>query len=673
MKNPFATEKSYSFTHLIVWAILLLTACQGLDRSGPDSHLFYPDSKPRTRWWWFATEITPESVKHQLDWLKEKGFGGVEIAWVYPLYRYQDAYFKRWNKRFYAKDSTAQEWLSPEWQNIMVYTKKYADSIGMSCDFGLGSSWPEGASYLSKEDGTQIYGDTTFEQLLTFTWEYPVNGRVLNHLDSNAFDRFVTPFAEGIAPALAGNPSALFSDSWEIKLNATNKIWTPGFEDAFQKRFGYDIIPFMEDSLDNFPDVRYDYMQLLSDYVINQFYRPYTNRSHALGAFSRGQCLASPTDIMETYSFVDVPETEAMLNNPNYARIVSSSASLAGKKEISCETFTCPYGFPNTNLREEQTADLKMIADALFVQGVNQIFWHGTPYNGVGSDSVDFLATVYVGPNGSLTDELKPFNAYMQKVSQYMKKGRTYSDVAVYIPYEDGVMAGPYPREKQRVWVWGQYEMRYLYPPEELEGYHPLWINRSFLQQARYEKGILHCGDAEFSSLYIDVDYLDSEALSAILDLARDGLPICLKKTPQEPGHTKSGDYAQRLEALSALPNVKSSFAETHPSPPLVTGDSLPDYWGRVTDEELYLFFAHPFCEGLKYPLTSGDSFTDSTFTRDVVVQIFEEEIPLSLAFKPYQSLMYRIDKRGKVETVDIEFVPKDPVIKERSKERMYF
>ena len=87
----------------------------------------------------------------------------------------------------------------------------------------------------------------------------------------------------------------------------------------------------------------------------------------------------------------------------------------------------------------------------------------------------------------------------------------------------------------------------------------------------------------------------------------------------------------------------------------------------------MYLFFAHPFCEGLKYPLTSGDSFTDSTFVRDVVVQVFGKEISLNLAFKPYQSLLYRIDRAGKVEVVDIEFVPKDPVIKETSKERMYF
>lgn len=49
------------------------------------------------------------------------------------------------------------------------------------------------------------------------------------------------------------------------------------------------------------------------------------------------------------------------------------------------------YGFPATYLRQEQTADLKMVADALFAQGINHHVYHGMPYNPKGSDSIDFL------------------------------------------------------------------------------------------------------------------------------------------------------------------------------------------------------------------------------------------------------------------------------------------
>ena len=113
----------------------------------------------------------------------------------------------------------------------------------------------------------------------------------------------------------------------------------------------------MEAGLDSFPDVRYDYMLHMDEYVTNGFYKPYVQKCKELGAWSRVQCLSAPADVMTLYSLVDIPETEAMLNNPNFSRIVSSSACLSSKYLVSSETFTCMYGFPATYLRQEQTAD----------------------------------------------------------------------------------------------------------------------------------------------------------------------------------------------------------------------------------------------------------------------------------------------------------------------------
>ena len=231
-----------------------------------------------------------------MDWAKENNFGGVEIIWVYPLYRYQRWYAKDYN-RHYPKDTTAQKWLSPEWQEMVTYTKSYADSIGLSCDFGFGSAWPVAGSNIDKEHSTQIYGDTSFRQWLTFAWTWPETQLVINHLDSNAFYLFAEPVGDALQEALKGSKSALFTDSWEIKLNATNKIWTPGFENTFQKTFGYDIIPYMEAGLDSFPDVRYDYMLQLDEYVTKGFINRLVKKCKELGAWSRVQCLAAPTDV----------------------------------------------------------------------------------------------------------------------------------------------------------------------------------------------------------------------------------------------------------------------------------------------------------------------------------------------------------------------------------------
>ncbi|MFN3939189.1 MAG: hypothetical protein ACK4IY_01295, partial [Chitinophagales bacterium] len=170
---------------------------------------YYPTSKPITRWWWFATEIKKEDIKHQLNWVKEMQFGGVEICWLYPLYRYQKMYRENYG-RYYPVDTTAQKWLSHEWTEVVAFTKRYADTLGLSCDFTFGSAWIIAATYMDKEHSTQIYGDSVFRQALTYAWTFPDTQWVINHLDSNAFALYADPFVEALKPALAGSTSALF-------------------------------------------------------------------------------------------------------------------------------------------------------------------------------------------------------------------------------------------------------------------------------------------------------------------------------------------------------------------------------------------------------------------------------------------------------------------------------
>ncbi len=638
-----------------------------------DGNKFYASTKPMTRWWWFATEIKKEDVKYQLDWAKQMNFGGVEICWLYPLYRYQEMYARSYN-RFYPKDTSAQKWLSPEWTAIVAYTKSYADSIGLACDLTFGSAWVIAGLDIDKANGTQIYGDTNFTQELNYSWAWPQNMRVINHMDAKAFDIYAAKMTNAMQDVLKGKKTVMFVDSWEIKLNSKNKLWTPGFDIQFKKRFDYDIIPYMEKGLDSFPDVRYDYMLMVDEYVTNGFYQPFVDKCKEMGVWSRVQCLGAPTDVMTTYSLVDIPESEAMLNNPNYSKIVSSAACLSSKKITSSESFTCMYGFPSTYLRKEQTADLKMVADALFSQGINHLIYHGMPNNPKGSDSIDFFATTYFGANGSLTAELPTFNKYIEKVAGIMQKGKSYSDVAVYIPYEDGVMKGAYPAEKQRVWVWGEYEMRYLDMPKETEGYHPIWINRHFLEIATCKNKKLVVGDAQFSLLYLDVNYLDIRALEKVLQFAKDGVAICVKKTPKQPGFNKSLSFNLILNQLLSLKNVSSDFQKLIKHQPLIQGDSLPAYWCRVDKVgNKYLFLAQWSSKDLKYPVHSGQSLMGKSKTCNFTINNLGKSQRISVEFKPYQSVMLKISPKGKIEYVDINFIPKDPIVLPREPQRMNF
>jgi hypothetical protein len=605
----------------------------------------YTLGKPYTRWWWHAMKFTEDDLRNQLIWLHDNEFGGVEIAFIYPVNRNPDG------ERF--------EWLGEEWQEMVVYAKHCADSLGLGCDFTFGTLWPFGGTFVSDADRTKIWGDSSYKQPLRLSWTHPDTGNVIDHLNRGAFERYAGVMGEALAPALEGSQSALFCDSWEVH---TKYIWTDGFELMFKEKYNYDIIPFMDEIYK--PEntgQRYDYMKLVAHLALNEFFIPFHERSLALGAISRAQCAGSPTDLIRAYATMDVPETEAMLFEPNFSKIVASAAALANKPFVTSESFTCLYGWPARHIREEQTADLKMVADALFANGVNQHIWHGTPFNPIGIDTIYFYASVHVGTNGSLTEEIPKFNEYLTKVSKAMQFGRSYADIAVYLPLEDRWIDGILPKALQMPWSWGSYEMRYEYLNPELKGYHPLWINADFLSQGKIIDNILHVNNLAFSALYVDVHHLDIQSLEIIAKLAEQGLPVCLKRRPLQAGHLKDKRFDQLADRLVSLPNVMEEFDKLITQKPLIEGENLPEFWCRSDGESAIIFMANPLYKGLKYPLDYGQSHQDSTIAQKITINFNETSRPIELRFEPYQSLLLKMDKNGDIEFLDITFVPKIP------------
>jgi len=630
-----------------------------------ENALFYPSSKPLTRWWWFASEIEKEDVISQLDWVKENGFGGVEIAWVYPLNKYD--YMTGRDTNYVPR----QEWLSREWSDIVAFTKAYCDKQGLTCDYTFGTGWPFGDTRVPFADATKVYGEhPDDEHKKTYhavSWEFPRRGYIMDHLDKDSFLRYAARMADALDEGFKGKPSGIFVDSWEVE---TRKLWTRGFDREFRERYGYDIRDYMDNIYDKGnAHEHYDYIKLISEYVLNGFYIPFTEVSHQIGSFSRAQVMGAPVDVITAYAITDVPESEAMLYEPPYSRIVASAAALGERREITAETFTCTYGFPrrrpdgipidNRFRGEELASDLKLVADAMFANGVNQVIWHGMPFNKAGIDTARFYATVHVGRTGKLAAEIKTFNAYMENISSIMKEGVTYSDLAIYLPLEDAWMGQEMDDpDPQMPWAWGDYEMRYVRIPEEIKGYQPLWINQYFLEKAILEDGRIKVGDVSFSSLYLDVEYIDSEALDIILTLAKRGFPVCVKQIPNEPGHNKTADYQSRIRELLALPNVSKEFSGVIKTKPILGGDDLPDFWVRDTGDEAYIFIANPKAQNLSLPLEYGQSNTEETVVKMVSVTYNNKTSEVNLSFKPNQSLMLRVSKEGRVDFMDITYNP---------------
>lgn len=632
--------------YLFVFMILQLSCSGGKADRSP-----FEQSKPYARYWWFASTIKKEDVRYNLDWLKANGFGGVELAWVYPL------------NRFNPDDTTytpRQEWLSPEWNKIVDFTVRYADSAGLGCDLTFGTLWPFGDSHVTFDQATRRFGDPGWRQVITRSWQHPRSGYVVDHLTPDNYIPYFERLIKAFPRPSTQIPQSYFIDSWEVE---TEKLWSEGFAEDFRGKYGYDIVPFMDSIYE--PVNRqylYDYMKLVSDKVL-EFYRLFDSTLNSAGVFSRGQVSGAPCDLISGYAIMDIPEGESMLFEPEFCAIPASAALLSGKKHVSSETFTCLYGWPGDYMREEQTADLKLVADALFANGINQIIWHGKPHNPAYYDTVNFYATTHAGPEGSLSGETAEFNKYLERVSSYMKKGVTYSDIAVYLPVEDAWIAGRMPEEKQFIWAWGWYEMRYVYFPDELAGYNPSWINTEFLKKAHFKNGILKAGDAMFRALYVDAEYLDYEAVRRMAELAGQGLTIILKQEPGEAGAILHDDYSQMVDKLKRLENVVEKLPDDFV--PFISGNSVPRHWCRKDGKTLYIFLPNPKAVRLKFPMEYGQSLENETRKMTVTINYAGKSIDTDLVFEPYQSLLLKIEN-GRTENIDISFIPKTPAVRKR-------
>lgn len=597
------------------------------------------DPRPYLRWWWFSQAIDGVDIDRQLEWAASEGFGGVEIAWVYPL----------------PGRKPGEAFLSPGWTALCLRAREACERLGLGCDFTYGSIWPFGGSFVEEAYSSQTWQGPS-AQRLDRSWEFAQGtapGRVMDHLSREGFRRYALRMGGALAPALWVYPSAdsprdsLFCDSWEVE---TEGLWTQGFGEAFRRRFGYSIEPYMG-RLGEAPERRYDYRSLVSDYVLREFYAPFAEECEARGAASRVQCHGAPADLISAYALVDIPESEALLFDPEFSSVAASAALLSGRRTVSAEAFTCLYGWlpypaEGPRLGEELIGDLRLAADAMAASGVNHFVWHGMPFQAQGERS-RFYASVYVGPDSSFEPELRGFNEYLSSLSATMKRGGSYAQVACYYPFEDSLMAGELPEALRKPSAAHYWEMQHLARPAEALPYGAAWINGPFLEGAAQRGSSLAAGKASFAALYVDAAYVERGALARMVSLAEAGVRVVLKRPPSEPGTRRSPDYpelAGRLMASSRRRLEDWPGLEPILRPAEGGADALPPFWVRRDGETYLLFAAHPAARGMTYPLPYGRSSQASAI-----------ELPLELClggfrgrhdfrFGPGESILLRVE-----------------------------
>ncbi len=609
---------------------------------------FFRTDKPYVRWWWFNEPIAEQDITSQLEWVSRSGFGGVEIAWVYPV----------------PGTPAGPTWLGPAWAGLARHAKETCARLALGCDFTLGSLWPFGDPGLRPEHTSRWFTGPSPQRIDRHwvTRELPGGPAVMNHLDRRALEAYFHLTVGALAPAVAGETSCLFCDSWEVE--EEGKLWTDGLGERFQDRFGYRIEPFMP-VLGERPAERYDYRTLVSDIVLEEFFRPYRQQCRSAGCLSRVQCHGAPTDILAAYAEADVPESESILFDPGFSAIAASAAAITGKEIVSCEAFTCLYGWKpwpaaSPRLGEEVIGDVKLLADELAANGVNRFVWHGMPLNPAGGRN-RFYASVHVGPDGSLAPRTAELNRYLQLVSGFLRRGRPVHRIACLLPLEDTRMKGELPpalrKPSARYW----WELQHLRFPRGLRPWSPMWVSGAFLSDAEaLPGGGLRIGEAVVSALVLDCEFLEETALHHLARLSAAGARVITSREPVQPGRRESPGYARLRDALARGEGTR--FAKDPASaladvPPLLVCPDGPDFCLREEGEDMLLFAAHPAGRALTYPMEYGTSARAAGESRLARLGGPDNrEIDIELPFDPGGSVLLQVGRRGGAGRVDAPF-----------------
>jgi hypothetical protein len=438
------------------------------------------EMRPWTRWWWMGNAVDEKNLGEELARYHAAGIGGVEVTPIYGADGWESKYI---------------DYLSPKWMSLLDYTITTATKLGMKVDMTQGTGWCFGGPTVSPQDAnavivpnqftvsqgaspSQTFDPKTTQALVAFSsdgkavdltdkitadghvnWTaddgtydlYQITqkpsgqqvkraapggaGPMLNPFYTDAIKRYLTWFD---APFAKSKPKldAVFQDSYEYRSN-----WSPDFFEKFEKLRGYklqDELPALLNGKndDHEARVKSDYRETISDMMTLDSMPVWVDWAHAHGYQARYQTHGAPGNLLDLYGIADIPETEMILKNRNVlvSKFASSAAHVEGKKYASSETFTW--------LSEhftETLAEMKSMADDMFLAGINHIFFHGTAYS---PDEVpwpgwSFYASTEMNPRNPVWHDAPALFTYITRCQSMLQSGSSGNDVLIYWPISD--------------------------------------------------------------------------------------------------------------------------------------------------------------------------------------------------------------------------------------------
>jgi hypothetical protein len=438
---------------------------------------------PMLRWWWFGPSADRHELSRELTAMAKAGFGGVEVAYVYPL------------------GPATTDFMSGDFLSDLRFAADRAHELGLRFDLTLGSGWSFGGPHItgelaarrlhwerreiipgslevpvvspwpgdelvagyvgagSNQEQPESYqtlpiingmikipdGQGTRQVLLAYARRTGQNvkraavgseGPVLDHYSAAAAEAHLRWAGDRMLDAVPAElVGSVFCDSLEVY----DADWTPTLPEEFARRRGYPLIPVLYRLAVDGPDaeqVRADYHHTLAELYQENFIAVGQRWAASRGVSFRIQNYGTPPATISSYRFADMFEGEGWgWKGITQTRWASSAGHLYGRDVVSAEIWTWVHSpsFRATPL------DLKGEAHDHLLNGINQLIGHGWPYSPAEAPGLGwfFYAAGAIDDRNPWWPAMSPLNAYLTRLCWLLRQGEPVADVAVYVPNED--------------------------------------------------------------------------------------------------------------------------------------------------------------------------------------------------------------------------------------------
>lgn len=473
------------------------------------------EARPGTRWWWYGSAVDKENLRWLMQQYASHGIGAVEITpvdaikgneannipylsdrWMEMLREVQHnagelgmevgmATGTGWpfggpsvpleesackvvfvesgftGRRVQDLELNVQEGERPysRLSKVMAYSSRGTFDVTSSMTGGR-LSWtaPEGTP---EGESWQVIALYVRYGVLKVKRAAPGGeGWVIDHFDSTSVAHYLQHIEEAFERTGTPYPHTFFNDSYEV----ATATWTTRLLQEFERRRGYRLEEYLPELTGHLADNRRsarereqvvaDYRETLSDLLLENFTMQWTAWAHRHGAITRNQAHGSPSNLIDCYSAVDIPEIEGFglsdlgikglrtdpgktrTNDSDFSmfKYASSAAHICNKPFTSSETFTWLTEHFRTSLSQ-----LKPDLDLMFCAGVNHMFFHGTCYSPQDAPwpGWKFYASIDMSPTNSIWRDAPYFMKYVERCQSFLQWGQPDNDFLVLLPVRD--------------------------------------------------------------------------------------------------------------------------------------------------------------------------------------------------------------------------------------------